>query len=214
MLTERLRAGLVALGIDAAADVQAALLDYVELLARWNQRYNLTAVREPGAMVSRHILDSLALLPHLGDGSLLDVGSGAGLPGIPLAIADPHRPVTVLDSNGKKTRFLEHVRATLTLENVEVVKSRVEDYRSPTGFDRIVSRAFASLDDMIRSCRHLLAPRGEFLAMKAQVPDRELAAAQTLARLVSVETLAVPGLDEARCVVRLVPLESAGFQDC
>jgi 16S rRNA (guanine527-N7)-methyltransferase len=213
VLVERLRAGLTDLGIDAGPAAQTMLLDYLQLLERWNRRYNLTAVREPGAMVTRHLLDSLALLPHVGNGTLIDVGSGAGLPGIPLAIADPHRPVTVLDSNGKKTRFLEHVRATLKLANVAVVKARVEDYRPQAGFDRVVSRAFASLDDMIRSCRHLLGPRGEFLAMKGQVPDRELAAAQTLARLVSMEALAVPGLDEARCLVRLAPLEGSGSLD-
>jgi len=213
VLAERLRDGLVALGIDAAPHVQTLLVEYLQLLERWNRRYNLTAVRDPGAMVTRHLLDSLALLPHLGGGSLVDVGSGAGLPGIPLAIAQPRRPVTLLDSNGRKTRFLEHVRATLDLANVEVVKSRVEAYCPQPGFDLVVSRAFASLDDMIRSCRHLPGPHGEFLAMKGQVPHRELAAAQMLARVVSVETLAVPGLDEARCVVRLRSLEGAGFQE-
>ncbi|MEE4277952.1 MAG: 16S rRNA (guanine(527)-N(7))-methyltransferase RsmG [Halieaceae bacterium] len=203
MLALQLRAGLAEMALDVDERAQTRLLDYLELLQRWNSAYNLTAIRDASTMVTRHLLDSLALLPHAGSGRLIDVGSGAGLPGVPLAIVQPWRSVTVLDSNGKKTRFLEHTRLTLGLDNLEVIRARCEEYRPALLYDQLTSRAFAALDDMIRGCCHLLAPDGEYLAMKGQYPEAELEAAKTLARLIAVEPLAVPGLDEARCVVRL-----------
>jgi 16S rRNA (guanine527-N7)-methyltransferase len=203
VVAEQLRAGLAAMELNLDESCQSRLIQYLELLQRWNHHYNLTAIRDASSMVTRHLLDSLALLPHAGSGRLIDVGTGAGLPGIPLALAQPDREITVLDSNGKKTRFLDHVKLTLDMPNLQVVKSRCESYQPTELFDRVSSRAFASLDDMIRGCRHLLAPGGEYLAMKGQYPGDEIEAAKTLAPLIAVEELQVPGLEGARCLVRL-----------
>src|SRR5215472_15037920 len=134
--------GLETLGVSLPADGAARLLEYVELLQRWNQAYNLTAVRDPAEMVVKHILDSLAVLPHVQRGPVQDVGAGAGLPGIPLAIARPDLGFTLLDSNGKKTRFIVQAKAGLGLHNVEVVQARAEDYRPPGPFATVLSRAF------------------------------------------------------------------------
>ena len=206
MLDATLASGIDGLGLEASAPARRQLLDYVERLQRWNQRYNLTAVRDPSAMITRHLLDSLAVLPHLEGRRFIDVGTGAGLPGVPLAIMAPERGFTLLDSNGKKTRFLEHVRVTLRLANVDIVQARVEEFRPAERYDAVLSRAFASLDAMIRSCHHLLAAGGQYLAMKGQYPATELAelaAAAPAATLLAVEPLAVPGLPEERCLVRL-----------
>jgi 16S rRNA (guanine527-N7)-methyltransferase len=201
--SEKLAAGLAELGIDTTPKRQAALLGYLEQLGKWNRRYNLTAVRDPARMVTRHLLDSLAVWPYLSGTRFIDVGTGAGLPGIPLAIVDPQRHFTLLDSNGKKTRFLQHVVTHLQLANVEVVHARVETFEPVTRFDAVLSRAFASLDDMIGACHHLLAAGGQFLAMKGQHPAAELAEISEDVTLIGVETLVVPGLAEERCLVRL-----------
>jgi 16S rRNA (guanine527-N7)-methyltransferase len=209
LLDEILASGMAGLGLAPSEPKRMKLLAYLELLGRWNQRYNLTAVREPQAMVTRHLLDSLAIRPYLEGRRFIDVGSGAGLPGIPLAIAAEDYQFTLLDSNGKKTRFLEHVRTTLGLANVEVVQERVERFSPGQRYDAVLSRAFASLDAMIRSCRHLLADQGQYLAMKGQYPESELRALEaagpegSTATLIAVEPLAVPGLREERCLVRL-----------
>jgi 16S rRNA (guanine527-N7)-methyltransferase len=201
-LQQRLRAGLAALDQAVAEPVQARLLAYVALLDKWNRHYNLTAVRDPAEMVSRHLLDSLALRPWLTPGALLDVGSGAGLPGIPLAIAEPERPVTVLDSNGKKTRFMDQVRRELSLSNLAVVQARVEQYRAPgEGFALITSRAFAALAVMAGACDHLLAPGGRLLAMKGRYPDEELRGLPKSFNVVACQPLAVPGGDGQRHLV-------------
>lgn len=201
MLAEMLQRGLRELAIDLDPLPQAQLIDYLSLLARWNKAYNLTAVRDQPAMVTRHLLDSLSIHEHLKGQRFIDVGTGAGLPGIPLAIASPERHFTLLDSNGKKTRFLVQVKAELKLTNVDVVHARVEDYRPDQGFDAVLSRAFASLGDMMRSCRHLLAPCGEFLAMKGQRPDDELRQLRSQIEQESVIPLVVPGLSEERCLL-------------
>lgn len=205
MSEDALAAGVAELGLDLEPGQLRKLEEYLALLGKWNRAFNLTAVRDPGSMVTRHLLDSLAILPHLPAGTCIDVGTGAGLPGIPLALAEPRRRLTLLDSNGKKTRFLEHVRLSLGLENAEIVHDRVESYRPPALFDVVLSRAFASLDAMITTCAHLLAPGGTFLAMKGQYPDEELAAVEDLVMVEGVDRLAVPGLGEERCIVRLRP---------
>jgi 16S rRNA (guanine527-N7)-methyltransferase len=190
-----------ALGLSLSREQQQALLRYVALMQKWNQVYNLTAIREPERMLSHHILDSLAVVSHIRPGRVLDVGSGAGLPGIPLAVARPELTVTLLDSNQKKTAFIQQVIAELGLKNAQVINQRVENWRAPRPFDTIISRAFAELSDFVRQTRHLLAPGGEFVAMKGQRPDMEIAHLSEAFRLNRVVELAVPGLDAERHLV-------------
>ena len=198
-LRQRLGAGLAALQIELPPATIERLLDYVDLLARWNATYNLSAVRDPAEMVTRHLLDSLAILPHVHGATLADLGSGAGLPGIPLAIVAPERRVTVVDSNGKKTRFLRAAVRELALANVQVAESRVEQV---TGrFDCITARAFASLADMLGWGGHLLAAEGVWLALKGRFPQDELAALPPAFRVDAVVPLVVPGLDAERHAV-------------
>ena len=194
-----LDAGLRALDLDAVvpAGTRARLLAYLDFLAEWNRHTNLTAVREPAAMVTRHLLDSLVLLPHLVGTRLADLGSGAGLPGIPLALARPDLEVTLVDSNGKKARFLRAAVAELGLR-AEVAQTRVETLAG--SFDTLTARAFTSLANMLRWGGHLLRPDSVWLAQKGQYPADELAAlpAGYAARTLP---LAVPGLDAQRHLV-------------
>jgi len=204
-LERQLGDGVDALALPLPADAPARLLDYLALLARWNRSFNLTAVREPRAMVTRHLLDSLAILPHVEGSSAADLGSGAGLPGIVLAIAAPERQWLLVDSNGKKARFLRAAVRELGLGNVQVAQQRVEDVQGR--FDCITARAFASLPDMLAWGGHLLAADGVWLAMKGQRPDDELAALPAGFALEAETALAVPGLDAAR---QLLTLRRAG----
>jgi 16S rRNA (guanine527-N7)-methyltransferase len=197
-LKAQLANGLKQLGVDESC--APALLAYLDELQKWNAAYNLTAVREPREMVTRHLLDSLVMCPYV-KMPLLDVGSGAGLPGIPLAIALPELRVTVLDSNGKKARFLRHAARALKLGNVEVVEARVEDYRPEQPFAAVTSRAFASLKDFFSLTGHLLAPDGEWLAMKGKLDDSETQDLPAGVGIVDIKTLKVPGLAEARHLV-------------
>ncbi|WP_409524330.1 16S rRNA (guanine(527)-N(7))-methyltransferase RsmG [Nitrincola sp. MINF-07-Sa-05] len=169
LLSSRLKG----LGLDLSSQQQEQLLNYLALLVKWNKAFNLTAIRDPEQMIDRHLVDSLSIMPHVPAGRLLDVGSGAGLPGIPLAICRPDLQVTTLDSNGKKTRFQLQAKAELKLENLNVINSRVEQYQVDP-FDSIVSRAFASLRDMLEWTGHLCAESGVFLAMKGLYPEQEL----------------------------------------
>lgn len=204
-LAPLLDAGLAALRLDLHPGQRATLLAYVALLAKWNQAFNLTAVREPAQMVTRHLLDSLTLLPYLPAGRILDVGSGAGLPGIPLAVAVPERHFTLLDSNGKKTRFMAQVCTELGITNATVVNCRVERLRPDHPFDAVTARAFSSLLDLVSQTRHLLAPGGVVLAMKGALPAQELAQLAAGDRTEAI-TLAVPGLThEQRHLIRIVP---------
>jgi 16S rRNA (guanine527-N7)-methyltransferase len=196
-LEQRLHQGITDLGLDLPAAAEPKLLQYLRLLARWNQAYNLTAVRDPQEMVTRHLLDSLAVLPYLQGPRVLDVGTGAGLPGIPLAVARPDLTFTLLDANAKKTRFVTQAVGELGLKNVEVVQSRAENYRPPQKFDTLVSRAFASIADMLEFTRHLCAPHTRILAMKGVYPEEELAAVAT-AYAAEVVALKVPGLQADR----------------
>ena len=181
------------------------LAAYLALLERWNRAYNLTAVREPEAMVVRHLLDSLSILPWLEGPRVLDVGSGAGLPGIPLAIAQPEYEFCLLDSNGKRTRFLIQATAELHLSNVSVVRSRAEDYRPAMLFNSVVSRAFATLAELAVDTGRLCAPTGRLLAMKGVFPDDELARLPSAYQVVGVYPLRVPHLDAERHLVHLAP---------
>jgi 16S rRNA (guanine527-N7)-methyltransferase len=174
------------------------LLHYLSLLDKWNSAYNLTAIRDLKSMVTKHILDSLAVLPWIQGMRILDVGTGAGLPGIPLAIAQPEKQFVLLDSNGKKARFLLEVKRALALKNVEIVQFRAENYHPEQGFDTVTSRAFSSLEQMIYWTQHLIADHGIWLAMKGRYPDEELSA---LKKDYRVERYKVTGIDGERCCV-------------
>ncbi|MDP9141739.1 MAG: 16S rRNA (guanine(527)-N(7))-methyltransferase RsmG [Pseudomonadota bacterium] len=199
-LRPALESGLRALGLELPATAQTQLLIYIGELYKWNSAYNLTAVRDPQGMLARHVLDSLSVLP-LVSGRLLDVGAGAGLPGIILAIANPALNVSVLDSNGKKARFMRHAVRTLGLTNVQVEEARVDALKPTQGFDCITSRAFASLGEFFDATAHLLAPGGQWLAMKGKLEDAELAAVPGSVQILETRRLSVPGLPEARHVV-------------
>jgi 16S rRNA (guanine527-N7)-methyltransferase len=200
-LQARLDHGLAQLGMDLPPAARTTLLDYVDLLERWNGAYNLTAVRDPLDMVTRHLLDSLAIAPYVRGETLADLGSGAGLPGLPLAIIAPERRVTVVDSNGKKTRFLRTAVRALKLANVDVVEARVE--KLDGRYDCVTARAFASLADMLGWGGRLLADGGQWLAMKGRIDDDEFAALPDGFGVDAVHTLNVPGLDAQRHLVVL-----------
>ena len=198
-LRQRLVAGVAALQLELPVGTIERLLDYLDLLDRWNATYNLSAVRDRSAMVTRHLLDSLSVATFVRGRTLADLGTGAGLPGIPLAILAPERAVTLVDSNGKKTRFLRAAVRELGLANVSVVEARVE--RAPGSYDCITARAFTSLAEMLTLGGHLLAADGLWLAMKGRDPGDEIAALPAGFRIESIQPLAVPGLDAERCVV-------------
>lgn len=204
---EQLTAGLQALALTLSAAQSEQLLAYLALLNKWNRAYNLTAIRDPAQMVRRQLLDSLAIVDRVDAGPVLDVGTGAGLPGIPLAICRPELVFTLLDTNGKKTRFVQQVVAELGLANVEVIKSRVEALVRPGYYARITSRAFATLVDMVKDTRHLLAPDGIWLAMKGAAPTAETGELPAGLDAV-IEALRVPGESGSRHLVLIQ--QSAG----
>jgi len=199
-----LQRGLGELELALPEGAQQRLLEYLQLLAKWNRTYNLTAIRDPLKMVSHHLLDSLAVLPHLplagGAPTLLDAGSGAGLPGIPLAIARPDWRVTLAEASQKKCAFLRQVAIELELANVELQEQRVERWQPPTRFAAAISRAFAELAAFIAACRHLVAPRGLLAAMKGTRPEQELKA-MPAGFDCEVIALRVPLLDAERHLV-------------
>ena len=195
--------GLAELGLELDATARARLLQYVDLLVRWNAHYNLTAVRDPDQMISRHLLDSLAILPWLGEGPMADIGSGAGLPGIPIAIVDPSRPVLLVDSNGKKARFLRTAARELGLTEVSVHEGRAETVETPVQW--VTARAVAELPELLAWSRGLLAQGGRLLALKGKLPEAELAAVAGLAEVEGVHLLKVPGESGERHLVVLRP---------
>lgn len=197
----RLASGLEKLGLPASPGVQKKLLGYVALIAKWNRVYNLTAVRDPVEMIGVHILDSLAVLPHVEGTTLLDVGSGAGLPGIPLAIARPDLEVTLLDSNQKKTSFQQQAAIELGLTNVRAVNARVESWEPPQRFDVVISRAFAEIADFVSAAARLVADDGIIAAMKGTYPNEELDRMPPAYRARAVVPLAVPGVAAERHLV-------------
>lgn len=200
-LDARLSAGLAELGLAPEASARERLLDYIELLTRWNVAYNLTAVRDPHEMVTRHLLDSLAVARLVRGETLADLGTGAGLPGIPLAILAPQRQHTLIDSNGKKVRFLRETVRTLGLGHVRIEQARVEDARG--AYDCITARAFASLGDMLRMGGHLLAPNGVWLALKGQLAREEMLDLPAGFVIDDVQSLDIPGLGATRQVAIL-----------
>jgi 16S rRNA (guanine527-N7)-methyltransferase len=196
-------AGLDALGLTLAPAQVGALAALLAEVADWNTRFNLTAIRDPVEAVNKHILDSLAVLPHLRGLAVADVGSGAGFPGLPLAIADPDRRFCLIESSGKKARFLHHVIARLELPNVEVAAVRAESCRPRQPFDCVVARALGSLAEFVRVAGHLSGQGGRLLAMKGKVPEDEIRALPAGWKALAVHPVAVPGLDAERCVVEL-----------
>ena len=210
-LSAQLAAGIAALGLALPEGGEAKLLAYLALLDKWNRVYNLTAVRDTERMVSHHLLDSLAAVPFFQGGCpdlirVLDVGSGGGLPGIPLAIARPELQVTLIDSIAKKTAFLLQAKAELGLANLHVVTSRVEDFRPQAGFDVITSRAFSDLKEFVTLTRHLLKPGGHWLAMKGLIPHEEIASLPDWLKVSANHALAVPGLEASRHLIVLEPV--------
>lgn len=194
----QLRNGLAGMNLSLSESQQQQLLAFLALLNKWNKAYNLTAVRDERVMVSRQLLDSLSILPWVTTGHLLDVGAGGGLPGIPLAIVCPDKRFTLLDSNGKKTRFLNQCVLELGLSNVEVIHGRAEDCQPDQPFTQISSRAFTALANLVTWCDQLLATDGQFLAMKGQYPDDEAAALPAGWQVESSHALKVPGADGER----------------
>ena len=218
-ISSSIATGLSALAADGrlncAVDVNhhhltTALSTYIAELTKWNKAYNLTAIRDSQAMVTLHLLDSLAASPWLYGKNILDVGTGAGLPGIPLALVQPDVKFTLLDTNGKKVRFVHHVAGVLELENVFPVKARVEEYEPEHLFDSIISRAFSSLGDFIAGSGHALAPEGRLLAMKGKLPDDELAELPEGWCVSRVEKLHVPSLEAERHLLVLERQPKAG----
>jgi 16S rRNA (guanine527-N7)-methyltransferase len=207
-MTDALRAGieLLRLSLDRAA--QDKLLAYVALLDKWNRTHNLTAIRDRGQMITHHLLDSLAIIAHLPARAGLrvaDVGSGGGLPGIPLAIARPDWQVTLIDSNHKKTAFLNQAAIELPLANIDVVTARVESVQPSSHFDVVISRAYSSLGTFVEQTGHLLAPGGEWVAMKGGLPHDEISALPAEISVEATPSLQVPGIDGERHLVIMKP---------
>lgn len=179
------------------------LIQLVELLVKWNKAYNLTSVRDPSQMLIKHIMDSIMVSPYLEGNTFIDVGTGPGLPGLPLAILNPDKHFVLLDSLGKRLRFIRQAILSLGLKNVEIVQSRVEEYQPENGFDCVLSRAFASLEDMLSWCYHLPNKNGHFLALKGQCPESEIANLDTKFKFIESVSLQVPELNGERCLVKV-----------
>jgi 16S rRNA (guanine527-N7)-methyltransferase len=204
-LERTLDEGLAALALHADARMRERLLAYARLLEKWNKVYNLTAVRDIEAMMTHHLLDSLAVIPHLIGARLIDVGSGGGLPGVPIAIMRPDMRVTLLDSNHKKAAFLRQAAIELDLGNASVVCDRAESWRPAQPYDVVISRAFAELSQFVAAAGHLCSDDGVIVAMKGVYPDEELGAVPSGYRLIDVRRIVVPGLAADRHLVLLQP---------
>tara|TARA_B110000503_G_scaffold31186_1_gene50362 strand:+ start:18903 stop:19532 length:630 start_codon:yes stop_codon:yes gene_type:complete len=202
-LKSLLEAGMVELCLPVENQQINLLLDYLEILKKWNEAYNLTAIRNPEDMVVIHLLDSLSIAPFIKGKNILDVGTGAGLPGIPLAILYPEHRFTLLDSNGKKIRFLFQVKNQLGLKNVNEVQGRAEKYQTETPFNSITSRAFSSLTDMVEKTKHLLGSGGRLYAMKGQLPDQELSMLPKHYKVIASHHVAVPGVNNKRHLIEI-----------
>ena len=195
--------GARALALDLDEAQLARLVAHLDLLDEWSARMNLTAIRDRPSQLTKHLLDSLTVQPYLRGQRIADVGSGAGFPGIPLAIVEPQRHFSLIESTGKKCRFLEHVRDELQLKNVEVVQARAENYRPEVRFDTVVARAVGPLAGLLKAAGGLVVGGGRLLAMKGRYPQDELAAKLNGWKVAAVHPLSVPGLDEERHLVEL-----------
>lgn len=199
--------GLAAMQFSVEERQFEQLLGYVSLLHKWRKTYNLTAIKDPMGLVSIHILDSLSILPHLVGDRFIDVGSGAGLPGVPLAIMRPENHFALLDSNGKKTRFLFQARTQLKLTNTIEINARAEEYSPKLKFDAVLTRAFSDLPTMLQNCHHLIKQNGLFLAMKGKWPQRELDQMPDGYRLLSTDKLCIPGVEGERHLIKIKGME-------
>lgn len=188
-------------GLSLSMSTAKKIVEYLLLLQKWNQILNLTSIRHPLDMILRHIIDSLTVGPYLQGPHIIDVGTGAGLPGIPLALAYPHYHFTLLDSNGKKTRFLTHILQTLAIPNIEILNLRVEKYHSGMCFNTLLSRAFSQLNDFLIKTQHLCCEQGIFLAMKGRYPAQEIDTLDTRFKLIEAKPLKIVGLNEKRHVL-------------
>jgi 16S rRNA (guanine527-N7)-methyltransferase len=202
-LLQQLQSMLAQTDLDVTDMQQKQLVQLVELLNKWNKAYNLTSVREPAQMLVKHIMDSIVVSPYLQGERLIDVGTGPGLPGLPLAILNPDKKFVLLDSLGKRLSFIRQAVLALGLKNVEFVQSRVEEYQPDEKFDVVLSRAFASLSDMLFWCKHLPNETGHFLALKGQYPEQEIAQLDKQFELIGSIPLRVPNLEGERCLVKV-----------
>jgi len=205
-LTEQLKTGLSSLDLDLDNEKFEQLVQYLQLLDKWNKAYNLSGIKEVQRMVAYHLLDSLAIVPHIDGNIILDVGTGAGLPGIPLAICFPEKRFLLLDSNGKKTRFLFQVKMELGLDNVEVFHNRLETFQSQEQIDIVLCRAYATLAKVVSQCGHLMKADCRLLAMKGQFPEEEIVELPASFRFVKTNELNVPGVDGTRHLIEIVPV--------
>jgi 16S rRNA (guanine527-N7)-methyltransferase len=196
-------AGARDLGIKLAPAQTSALLRLITELRDWNERFNLTAISDPVDMVRKHLLDSLSLQPHLRGTRIADVGTGAGFPGLPLAVINPHSQFALIEATGKKARFVRHAAEVMGLANVEVIPARAEAWRGPAPFDSVLARALGKLADFVRVAGHLCAPKGRMLAMKGRRPESEIQDLPPGWRAVAVHDIRVPGLAAERCIVEL-----------
>jgi 16S rRNA (guanine527-N7)-methyltransferase len=209
VLAEQLQQLVTQTDLDISSQHQQQLVTLVEMLHKWNKAFNLTSVRQPSDMLVKHIMDSVVVSPHLEGKRFIDVGTGPGLPGLPLAILNPDKEFVLLDSLGKRIRFIKQVVHALGLKNVTPIHSRVDEYEDNQGFDGVISRAFASLDDMLEWCHHLPHSDGKFYALKGVVPDAEIAKLKPELALDAIHTLRVPDLDGER---HLVVIKHAALQ--
>jgi 16S rRNA (guanine527-N7)-methyltransferase len=202
---ESLHLGVLALKLDLDDIQEKQLCDFLSLLNKWNQAFNLSGIKEIKDMVPVHILDSLSVLPHLEANKVLDVGTGAGLPGIPLAIANPETSFTLLDSSTKKTNFLHQCALELDIKNVKVKKKRAQDYKCEILFDVAISRAYNTLVQMGQDIKKLLAPEGRIFAMKGKYPKEEIEEAEKLFNIIDIKKLNVPQLNAERHLIIMAP---------
>jgi len=200
---DELQKGLLDLRLAPQAYPCDTYLKYIDILDKWNQSYNLTAVRDKGRMIYTHLLDSLSVMPYIRGDDCLDVGTGAGLPGVVLALAQPQKKWVLLDSNGKKIRFLNHLHMELKLKNIKIAQARVEDHTPPGPYKTIISRALGSLNTYYRGTGHLLQPGIRLLAMKGEISDEEMQAVEHVKDNMTVQELRVPGIDGQRNIVIL-----------
>ena len=201
---DQLKLGLERLHLSCNEKQINQLLNYLDLLERWNKAYNLTAIRDPFDMINLHLLDSLAISVELQGDRFIDVGTGPGLPGIPLAIMNQNKNFTLLDSNGKKTRFLFQSKLELGLDNISEVNQRVQDFHPKQTYDCVLSRAFSSLGDMVENCHHLLNQNGYFLAMKGKLPQTELRELPKNYKVEKLHSINVPGVEGQRHLIKIV----------